>query len=530
MTKMVPILVCLLQGFFSYSQSNIDVQHYKYEIELSDQSDSIKGNATIIVKFLQESDNLSFDFMAINKDKSSMFVSLSTGPNKTAILSKSVKDKLSIRLNYKAKAGDIETFIIEYKGIPFDGLIISRNKFGQRTFFSDNWPNRARYWIPCVDELTDKASVEFIVTAPSHYQVVSNGLLMEETNLVNNKKLTHWKEDMPIPTKVMVIGAADFAVNYPGEVNCIPVSTWVFPENKKDGFFDYAAAKEILSFFIDYIGPYPYKKLANVQSLTIFGGMENASAIFYAENSITGRQDHLELIAHEIVHQWFGNTATEKSFSHVWLSEGFATYLATIYIGKKYGADSAQSARSKDRREVIDFCRNFNRPVIDSVSQGMEVLNANSYQKGGWILHMLRTQLGDAAFQKAVQAYYTAYAGKNADTDDLQQIFEKISGKNLSVFFRQWLYTPGIPNLDIKWKYLAKEQKVMVTVKQLQKTLFQFPLELGIQSTSTKNQIQTVQVNQSTQSYSFPAKEKPAQIKIDPSVNFLFEGTISETK
>ena len=147
---------------------------------------------------------------------------------------KQENDKLIIPSKFNID--DTAEVIINYRGIPADGLIISKNKFGKRTFFSDNWPNRAHNWIPCNDNPADKATVEFLVVAPSHYQVISNGIQIEESSFGDNNKETHWKEDVPLPTKVMAIGAADFAVNYVGDVNCIPVSSWVFPEDRNDGF------------------------------------------------------------------------------------------------------------------------------------------------------------------------------------------------------------------------------------------------------------------------------------------------------
>jgi aminopeptidase N len=135
---------------------------------------------------------------------------------------------------------------------------------------------------------------------------------------------------------------------------------------------------------IDYIGPYPYEKLANVQSKTIFGGMENASAIFYEETSAALYQNVESLLAHEIVHQWFGDMASEKSFPHLWLSEGFATYLTHIYIESKYGTDSLNNEMKNDRDAIIGFVKESSKPVVDSISPLMDLLNANSYQKGGW--------------------------------------------------------------------------------------------------------------------------------------------------
>ena len=361
---------------------------------------------------------------------------------------------------------------------------------------------------------------------------MSNGIQVEETNLPGNRKLTHYKEDVPLPTKVMVIAVADFAVNLVGDINCVPVYSWVFPENKKEGFYDYAIAKDILAFYINYIGPYPYKKLANVQSKTIFGGMENAGAIFYAENSVTGDRREENLLAHEIAHQWFGDMATEKSFAHLWLSEGFATYLAHIYSEEKYGKERFNNDMKAERDEVIDFVKTAHKPVVDSVSPYMQLLNPNSYQKGSWVLHMLRRQLGDSVFRKCIRKYYEAYAGKNADTRDLQRVFESVSGKNLEQFFTQWLYTPENLLLDISWKYNKTEKNIAVTVRQLQQAgSFQFPLEMLIQESTVsmpKRMIKTI--SKKTETFLFPVQSKPIRFEADPMVSLLFEGTVKEIK
>lgn len=518
------------------SQGKIDVLHYTYEVELNDNNDSIDGKAFIQFIVTSPTSSFSFDLATINKDKKGMVVTgvfLGTPPFPSTGI-KQMNEKLTITTVSTFKKGDTASVSIHYKGIPADGLIISKNKYGHRTFFSDNWPNRAHYWIPCVDDPGDKATVEFIVTAPSHYQVISNGIQMEETNLPGNKKLTHWKETVPLPTKVMAIGVADFAVNYAGDVNCIPVSSWVFPENKKEGFYDYAPAKNILAFYDNYIGSYPFRKLANVQSKTIFGGMENASAIFYFENSVTGDKQQETLLAHEIVHQWFGNMATEKSFAHLWLSEGFATYLTHIFIESKYGTDSLNKRMQNEREEIIDFVKTSNKPVVDSVSPYMQLLNTNSYQKGGWVLHMLRRELGDSVFKKSIRKYYATYAGKNAETKDLQKVFEIVSGKDLSQFFKQWLFTPENPKLQITWKYVEKGQQLNVTVKQLQKNLFTIPLQIAVAvgPGTSKTQIKTIQISKLIETFIIPVGRKAYLFanSPDPLTSLLFEATMTEEK
>ncbi len=531
MAKLIFSVGLLLLFVTAFGQRDIDVLHYKYEIELSDLSDSIKAKANIQVKFNQPSDKLWLDLASPNKAGKGMLAYKFLEDDNKSLTGKQTGNKLELILSTPAEKDETKSFTIEYKGIPADGLIISKTKYGHRSFFADNWPNRGHNWLPCVDDPGDKATVEFIVSAPQHYQVVSNGVQIEESDLANGYKLTHWKEDTPIATKVMVIGVARFSVNLAGMIDqCIPVYSWVYPEDRDKGFYDYAQANEILPFFIQHVGPYGYKKLANVQSKTTFGGLENANTIFYHENSINGQRKSEALMAHEIAHQWFGNMATEKSFAHLWLSEGFATYMTILYMESKYGKDSARAMLAEDRREVIEYAKMGDRPVVDETKDYMQLLNPNSYQKGGWVLHMLRSQLGDSIFWKSIRNYYATYAGKNADTKDLQDIFEKTSGKDLSQFFRQWLYTPGVPRLDIGWKYKAAEKKITLQVKQTQETPFSFPLDIAIRSSEGKIETKQIRVSRAEQSFTIPVKAAVKGIEPDPNITFLGEMRVKESK
>ena len=497
-------------------QSSIDVEHYQFQLSLTDESDTISGVANIHVKFLKSTDQFSIDLKNISRGKGMHVTGITGIKNFTHS-----NDKINILLTNKHNIGDSTHFTISYKGIPADGLIIAKNKYGKRTFFSDNWPNRAHNWLPCVDDVADKASVEFAITAPHQYQVVSNGIQTEETNLPKGLKLSRWNESVPLPTKIMVIGVAEFAVQLAGHVEGIPVYSWVYPENKKDGFYDYAMATDILKWFINNVGPYAYSKLANVQSKTIFGGMENASAIFYSEKSVTGNRDAEALIAHEIAHQWFGNMATEKSFAHLWLSEGFATYLTTLYMEQKYGEDTARFLRDEDRQKVFSFKIRSTMPVVDtSTHDYMELLNANSYEKGGWILHMLRRQLGDSIFWNGIRQYYKNYTGKNAESKDLQNVFENVSGKDLGQFFHNWLYETDHPNINISWNYNPVSKTISLDIHQTQKTLFQFPLELEIK-TKQGSALHTIQVEHQKQSFEIPVKNQPIEVIPDPGINLL---------
>lgn len=530
---MVALLACFCSLFFSHAQRPVDVLHYQFNIELTDKSDTVYGNATIRFRVNQDISTVSIDLHGISNGKGMKVTDVLWNPFSSRMLPfRQEKEKMIIETG-SLKAGDTSTLFISYKGIPADGLIISKNKYGKRTFFSDNWPNRAHHWIPCVDDPADKASVEFVITTPAHYQVVSNGIKAEETSLSDNKRLTRWVEDVPLPTKVMVIGVAGFAVGAAGEVNCIPVTSWVFPENKAEGFHDYAQAKDILAWNISYTGNYPYKKLANVQSKTIFGGMENASAIFYYENSVSGYRREEALLAHEIAHQWFGNHATEKSFAHLWLSEGFATYFTHMYLESRYGNDSLRKRMQQDREEVLEFVRSSKRPVVDSTTDYMQLLNTNSYQKGSWILHMLRCELGNSVFQNCIREYYLQYGGKNADSKDLQRVFERVSGKNLQTFFTQWLHYPVNPTLKMTWQYLPGENRIRIIVQQLQKSpAFTFPLDVAIYYPDGFVETRKLEIFgvRHEITLALKANQKPKELILDPDTKLLFSGNIAEIK
>ena len=163
-----------------------------------------------------------------------------------------------------------------------------KNKFGDRTIFADNFSNRAHHWFPGIDHPYDKATAEYIIVAPEAFDVIANGRLMETTNLQNHTKRTHWKTLTEIPTYCMVIGAATFSIIHAGSWNGIPVSYYLYPEDRENGIIDYERALQMLEFYSTLIGPYPYSKLALVQSTTRYGGMENASSIFFSERSIRG--------------------------------------------------------------------------------------------------------------------------------------------------------------------------------------------------------------------------------------------------
>ena len=512
---------------------DVDVLHYTFHLTLSDLSNEIRGETTMVVRFLSDGvTTLDLDLIGpASSDNRGMTVTAITHDGEGVPFTHE-NDVLSLALATPSQADEQRTFTITYQGIPIDGLFISTNKYGERTFFGDNWPNRARHWLPTVDHPSDKALCEFVVTAPDQYQVVGCGALVEETNLNNQQRLTHWRSTVPMATKVMVIGVARFAVQYLEDYNDISVQSWVYPQDREAGFYDYALARQVLAFFDGHIGPYPYAKLANVQSKTRFGGMENASNIFYNENSVRGGRESERLIAHEVAHQWFGDSVTEADWPHIWLSEGFATYLAQLYLEYTHGRDRMVAGMLQARNSVLSYFENNPAPLVDdTITNLMGYLNANSYQKGAWVLHMLRGVVGNDAFWKGLRAYYRQYRDGNASSEDFQQVIETAAGQDLGWFFEQWLYQSGHPRYEGTWHYDRATQTLTVTLNQTQThgAYFRMPLDIGVYTHDGRTlNLERVDASDQQNTFTFTYDHTPTDVVIDPNTWVLMEIDFTE--
>ena len=499
-------------------QESVDVKSYVFNLKLSDETNVIKGEALVTADFNNPSKQLTLDLIK----KSGLYGMTITGVfEEDRALDYSFSDnKMTIPLT--SKKTKTRTFKIQYEGIPEKGLVIGKTKFGQRSFFGDNWPNLARHWLPCVDHPYDKAAVTFKVTAPEHYDVVATGKKTEESHLGNGFKLWVYEEPAPVATKVVTIGVTKFATKLLGMVDHIPVTAWVYPENRSEGFSDYTVAANAISYFVKNIGPFPFAKLANVQASTQWGGLENAGTITYPENSVTGNKTYERTIAHEIAHQWFGDSATENSWNEVWLSEGFATYFAMLYQEAVYGNEKRKEELEIDRKEIIEYYKENPSPVVDNtIKDPMKVLSINTYQKGSWVLNMLRHKLGNAIFWEGIRYYYKKNRDQNVITADFREAMEVVSGQDLKEFFEQWIFTKGYPELQWNWNY--HQRKLKLNVKQVQKHhIFTFPLEVAF---IHGNQIKIETFNLDSESKTFEVKmdSKPDALILDPEVWLLYE-------
>jgi len=500
--------------------SEINIRHYKFQLELSDTTNDIKGNAEVTIKFKKPINEVVLDLVS-QTDAGGMLVS-QVLYNDQQVNFEHTGTLLTIALPEKAQIKSEGTFSIAYSGVPIDGLVISENLHGNRTFFGDNWPDRAQNWLPVVDHPSDKASVEFIVIAPGHYQIISNGIQIEETNLSNGLKFTHWKEDVELPTKVMVIGVSGFATQLVGEVDGIPVYTWVYPEDRIAGFYDYSIAPEILKYMVEMVGVYPYHKLANVQSTTRFGGMENANTIFYDEKLITGTRELEATVAHEIAHQWFGNSTSEADWHHAWLSEGFATYFENFWFLYSERENEFRKKMIEDRLEVIEYSKIRLAPIVDtSVVDYVNLLNSNTYEKAAWVLHMLRHKIGEEAYFQGIRQYYDEYKFSNALTEDFQEVMGAVSGVSLKRFFEQWFFRAGHP--IISKSFTQKNSKLSVEIEQKQSKKFEFLLEIEIEVESGLKILKLVQAKRKRETFEFEIESKVVGVNLDPNLNLLYE-------
>ncbi|MDP7672424.1 MAG: M1 family metallopeptidase, partial [Vicinamibacterales bacterium] len=516
-------------------QPGIDVEHYVFRIGLSDATDEISGEATVRIRF--RTDGLT----EVALDLAS--VSAGTGMTVTAVMAIEAMplggqalafvhqdDRLRVTLPTPSRAGELGGFTVVYQGEPAAGLSIGSNKHGERSFFSNNWPHRARQWLPTVDHPYDKATSEFIVTAPSHYQVVSNGRLQETLDLPGDLRRTHWKQSVPIASWLNALGAARFAVHHAGEVAGVPLQTWVFRQDRDAGIRDFEPpARQVMEFFSEQIGPYPYEKLANVQAADLGGGMELASAIFYGENSVKGEGRLTGLVAHEIAHQWFGDSVTEDDWDDVWLSEGFATYFALLFTEHAFGRDRFVAGLERSRDAVIRFDASNPdyRVVHDELSDMADVLSRQIYQKGGWTLHMLRGVLGTDEFWSGIREYYRRYRDTNASTDDFRRVMEEVGGQDLGWFFEQWLYRGGVPRVDGSWRYDADGGRVEIELRQTQSgDSFRLPLTVGLSvDGQAERRVERIELRERTGRFTIAVDGEPPSVVLDPDVWVLMDAT-----
>jgi aminopeptidase N len=512
---------------------SIDILHYAFNLSFSDNTDEILGKASITIQFKKnDTKQIRLDLINQTEKWKGKGMSVQSVTYKNQALSFTHKnDELLIQLTKIPEINQALTIEIQYKGIPAGGMKIQPTKFGDRSFMCENWPNNARHWLPTVDHPYDKATSEFIVTAPAHYKVISNGLLLEEKLITPDTKRTHWKQSIPVSCWLFVLGVADFSVQQVDSFKGKSIQTWVYPKDSTAGFRDFATpTKQVLQFYTDYAGPYAYEKLANIECQSVGGGMETSSAIFYDEKLVTGTQSVRlrNVVIHEIAHQWFGNAVTETTWDDAWLSEGFATFFTLLFIENAYGQEEFLTGIKAARKTVYDLSKKDSTwsIVANRSAEAGPVTSGLTYQKGAWTLHMLREKIGKDNFKKGIQTYYKKYFNANTTTNNFIAEMEKASGQNLKPFFAQYLTRPDNLKLSGSWTYNADAKQIIVKLQQTQSSgkPFDFPIEMAIYTPDKASaEYQKFTMNTLQSEFKIPSASKPSSIVLDPRVVLLSE-------
>jgi len=505
----------------------VDVLDYALSLDLPGTGNRIEGRAVLTVRRTARTDTLVLDLLSLKVD------SVLVDGHATRF----GRDSSTIRIPLPPGSPDTITIAVRYGGPVTDGLVIRNDTAWGWTAFGDNWPNRGRHWIPSVDHPSDKATVSWTVRAPSRLTVIANGTRLEQAPIDGSnppRTVTRWRMNEPIPVYLMVIAAAPLYEYDLGETACgltlvgRCVHQWAYVEPRLADFLPgpFRSAADIVSYFGSLAGPFPYEKLAHLESSTRFGGMENATAIFYADQPFRKRTMTDRVVAHETAHQWFGDAVTETEWSHLWLSEGFATYFAALWTRKSAGDSAFRADMEEIRRIVLSSRVVAERPVIDTAEQNpMALLNENSYQKGGFVLHMLRATLGDSAFFHGLHRYYERYRNGSALSDDLRRELEASSGTPLGWFFDQWLRRPGFPELTTAWTYDAAAKRVILSITQGGRFgSYRFPLTIEIKTAAGRRVRTRVDVTAQTSTrvtLDPPLDTAPAELGFDPDVELL---------
>lgn len=444
-------------------------------------------------------------------------------------------EKLDVFLTQPTSKDSQLKISVNYSGKPQDGLILTKDRDGNPSAVGDNWADRVHHWIPCLDHPSAKASVKFTVTAPSNNAVVANGVLESSKDNTDATKTWVYNESKNISPYNMVVAVGQFA-NATLKTNApIPISYYVPQADRSFAEQGFSPAPPSVLTFSNLIAPYPYGKLALIIGATKFGGMENANTIVFTPNLFQnfvaakprGQRYNVpqgveEVIAHEIAHQWFGDSVTEATWADLWLSEGFATYFAGLFLENNEGKDRFRLYMRNKAKSYFEYEKKNRTPIHDTKTEKLfDLLTPNNYEKGGWVLHMLRGMLGDKAFFDGLKNYYNEHKESTATTEDLRIALERSSGKDLKNFFERWIYQAGHPVYQATWKQTGKST-LEITLKQTQED--EVFLQLVTIEIITNNGSQRVIMTPTGKETVSKFKiAKPKRIVIDPDEIILKE-------
>ena len=411
-----------------------DALHYTIDLTVDVANDKINGSATLDA---QATESLS----SFNLDLHGLDVSAVTVNDMSAAFSRQ-KDELIIAPATSLANGEKFAVVVSYSGKPqpVEDASVPGDPVG---WFADagvyvvSESDGAMGWYPVNNHPLDKATYTFRITAPKQYVVAANGLMKSE--VVNGEmKTSVWEEIHPMSSYLSTLIIGEYKLETESGPNGLPIHNYFPPDAGQEIKGGFSRTSEMISYYSQVFGPYPFESYG-----VVVVPLELGFALEDQTLSIFGKDLASEIAAaHELSHQWFGDSVSLKSWKDIWLNEGFATYAESLWVEHKQG----KTAGDKYMRDIYNQAKAKNMPAPEDPSVG-NLFADSVYNRGGCVLYALRLKLGDDIFFKILHEYYARYRDSNASTDDFIAVAETVSGQDLKAFFNDWLYSDKIPPL-----------------------------------------------------------------------------------
>ena len=448
-----------------------DALHYRIAITLNLEEKSFAGETTVTLTSLGDG----LEDVVLDAEEFTV-TKVVTEWGEPLEFSQSEKE-LSVRMRRPLMRGETRSFTCTYRGRdPKQGLrFVAETADNPALVFSDSWPNRVHHWFPCFDYPNDKVTNEIVATVSAPLKVGANGRLVSVAEDKAAGTVTyHWSQDLPHSTYLIFLAAAPYVV-VPDAYGTLPVNYWVYPKDAAKAAPTYGKTPKMMEFFNRTFGyDYPWQKYDQI-SVPSGGGAESTSATAMTHRIMVDEKNEPEfsaigIVSHELAHQWWGNLITLRSWAHTWLNESFATYSDYLYFRHDRGDDEgALNLQGKLKAYLREAKTRYVRPIVtDRYDQPGDMFDSHTYPKGALVLHMLRQQLGDAAFFDTLKHFLHRYAFEPVDTGDFIRSVKTVTGQNLDWFFDQWLFKPGHPVFDVRSEWDPGRKVVVLKVAQVQ--------------------------------------------------------------
>ena len=527
-----------LAGKYQYAPDRqVDVTHIKLDVTPDFENKTVKGTCWISARVIAK------PVEVLRLDGVNLQIKHVSCEERDIDDYYSSRNDLQVSFEEPLEAGTEFTLAIEYSAQPTEGLYFRTADMGYRQSDTHLWTqgeaHEARHWFPCFDYPNERSSTEIICHVPDDMTVLSNGKRVGESKDEAGLKAVHWLQEKPHVSYLICLVAGHFK-KLEKQHRDVPLGFYSQPSLAKYAKHSFVDTPSIMAFYEEEIGiPFPWVKYDQVTIVDFTaGGMENTTLTTLTHNTIfSDATENLRttrgLDAHEMAHQWFGDYVTCKDWSHLWLNEGFATYYTHLYEGHKFGRDAMLYGLYRDAERRVLPQKNDTKPIVyNEYTNPMQQFDYRSYPKGSWVLHMLRSQLGETLYRKCIQAYLEKHALTSVVSDDLRQVIEEHTGRPFDRFFDQWVYSPRHPDLKIAYRWLPKQHLAKVTISQTQKIddvgrLFHFPTKLRFVVDGEVID-QDIVVHEQEEDFYVPLEEKPSIVRFDPDYSVL--ATVSFTK